>query len=559
MNEQILPPFDPSVRPTTDDRKVWQDYWQQKGQPWRTEPEITTDRQDFLANRLTIKPGIEKGVYPFKGIKLGRADVEWLLDNHENGRGPIDWNDKSQRSRVGLDIRGADLSQENLSGLPLACLHGGLNGDEWSTLSEEEDKLAVVLMNEVNLTEAHLEGALLRGAQLKKASIFRAYLESADLVDADLSQASLSWSHLEGTRLSGAHLEGAHFSGSFLNGASLYQANLKDAILHGAYLERADLSEAFLEEADLSWAKLKNANLNQAQLQGANLRWADLEGVNFSYAILNDQKGIGPFCADAQWGTANLSLIVWTSIAVLGDEYRARQKYEYFSTQRKSIAKRLEEHEIAVRANRQVSVALQTQGLNEHAARFAYQAQVLQQEILWMQLGWGNWIQKMIGVIRGHSLWKGLMRLSWWRILRLLKWKLERSSMWKWWFGSQKWLYKRFRRLRNQMRKLAAFLFSFFFGILAGYGYRPGRAIIWYLTVILGFAIIYTQCGPLRFFPDALVFSIMSFHGRGFFPSLNGQISLHNALVVSAALEAIVGLIIEASFIATFTQRFFKG
>src|SRR6266487_938832 len=551
MNEQIIPPFDPSVRPTTDDRKDWQNYWQQKGRPWRTEPEISTDRQDFLANRLTIKPDIEKGVYPFKGIKLERADVEWLLDNHENGRGPIDWSDKSQRSRVGLDIREADLSQANLSSLPLACLCGGLDGDEWSTLSEE-DKLAVVFMNEVNLTEAHLEGALLRGAQLENASIFRAYLENADLVDAQLSKASLSWSHLEGARLSGAHLEEAYFSGAFLNGASLYQAHLEEAILNGAHLESADLSEAFLEGADLSWAKLKNANLSRAQLQGANLRWADLEGVNFSRAVLNDQKGIGPFCADAQWGTTNLALIVWTSIAVLGDEYRARRKYEYFSTQKKSISKRLEEYEIAIRANRQVSVALQTQGLNEHASRFAYRAQVLQQELIWMQLGCGNWIQKMIEMIQGTAQWKGLMRLSWWRKLSLLTWKLERSSIWKWWFGSQKWLYKRFRRLRNQMRKLAAFLFSFFFGLLAGYGYRPGRTIIWYLTVILGFTIIDTQYGHLRFFPDALVFSIMSFHGRGFSPSLNDQLSLHNALVVSAALEAIVGLIIEFSFIATF-------
>lgn len=245
MNEQIIPSIDPSVRPTTDDRKDWQNYWQQVGRPWHTEPEIPTDRQDFLANRLTIKPDIEKGVYPFKGIKLGRGDVEWLLDNHENGRGPIDWNDKSQRSRVGLDIRGADLSQVNLSGLPLACLRGGLDGDEWSTLSEEEDQLAVVLMNEVNLTEAHLEGAYLRGAHLEKASIYRAYLESADLFDAQLSQASLSWSHLEGASLSGAHLEKAHFSGAFLNGASLYQAHLEEAILHGAHLESADLSEAF--------------------------------------------------------------------------------------------------------------------------------------------------------------------------------------------------------------------------------------------------------------------------------------------------------------------------
>ena len=52
----------------------------------------------------------------------------------------------------------------------------------------------------------------------------------------------------------------------------------------------------------------------------------------------------------------------------------------------------------------------------------------------------------------------------------------------------------------------------------------------------------------------ALIFSITSFHGRGFFP---GGVALDNPLTVVAAAEAIVGLVIEISFIATFTQRFF--
>jgi hypothetical protein len=44
-----------------------------------------------------------------------------------------------------------------------------------------------------------------------------------------------------------------------------------------------------------------------------------------------------------------------------------------------------------------------------------------------------------------------------------------------------------------------------------------------------------------------------SFHGRGFFP---GGVSLEEPLTKLAALEAFVGLMIEVSFIATFTQRF---
>jgi hypothetical protein len=54
-----------------------------------------------------------------------------------------------------------------------------------------------------------------------------------------------------------------------------------------------------------------------------------------------------------------------------------------------------------------------------------------------------------------------------------------------------------------------------------------------------------------------IVFSLTSFHGRGFFPGLGVSASLHSPLVVLAAVEAVVGLLIEISFIATFTQRFF--
>ena len=94
--------------------------------------------------------------------------------------------------------------------------------------------------------------------------------------------------------------------------------------------------------------------------------------------------------------------------------------------------------------------------------------------------------------------------------------------------------------------------------MLAGYGYRPGRSIFWYLVIIVGFALTYHALGQLSLYPpDALVFSLTSFHGRGFFPGLGNEASLHNPLVVLAAIEAIVGLFIEISFIATFTKRFF--
>jgi hypothetical protein len=107
--------------------------------------------------------------------------------------------------------------------------------------------------------------------------------------------------------------------------------------------------------------------------------------------------------------------------------------------------------------------------------------------------------------------------------------------------------------LRRQ-RKLGQYLFSSFLDLLVGYGYRPGRTLFWYLAIIFGFAIAYLEFGHFPLL-DAFIFSLTAFHGRGFFPV--STLLLGDARVIFAAFEAVVGLVIEASLIATFTQRFF--
>jgi len=84
-------------------------------------------------------------------------------------------------------------------------------------------------------------------------------------------------------------------------------------------------------------------------------------------------------------------------------------------------------------------------------------------------------------------------------------------------------------------------------------GYKPGRSLFIYVLMIASFAACYSFFGNLP--PnEALIFSVTSFHGRGFFP---GTFSLGSPITALAALEAVAGLFIEISFIATFTQRFF--
>jgi hypothetical protein len=110
------------------------------------------------------------------------------------------------------------------------------------------------------------------------------------------------------------------------------------------------------------------------------------------------------------------------------------------------------------------------------------------------------------------------------------------------------------REVWLRKRRPLKYALSWLLYLLAGYGYRPGLSLLWYLVILFGFATVYYTFGHISPL-EAFVFSLTAFHGRGFFPGSN--ISLSDSRVLLAAFEAVVGLLIEVSFIATFTQRFF--
>jgi Pentapeptide repeats (8 copies) len=416
---QMTPAPQPPQRPVMPQislpqtHEEWHAHWKTQGQPWRTEPEIDVQRQKELAQRRTIVPDVGKGNYPFSGMKLNRADVEWLLATHDRGRGPVEWSDESQRERKGVDVRGSEMQSVNLGSLPLARLVGGFQFNEWIDATEEQRSLACVILTKADLREAQLEGA----------------------------------------------------------------------------------------------------DLREAQLKGADLRGAQLEGANLRDVIMGNKDSIGPYLADVQWGTINLAVVDWSQVAVLGDEDQARRKYES-SGEQKRKATPLREYRAAMRANRQLSVALQGQGFNEDAARFAYRAQVLQKAVYWFQM-----VQEAIS-------------------------------------------------LHKRMRALGSWLFSWFLFLLAGYGYKPLRSFLAYVLVIAGFATAYyvfglnDLVGPhhvpgphyLSWY-EAFVVSMTAFHGRGFFV---GTFSPGDPQALVAAIEAFLGLLIEVTFIATLTQRLFS-
>ena len=128
----------------------WNAYWQSQDQPWRTEPEIDDQRQAYLVGLRAITPDIERGTYPFAGVRLTRADIEWLLAMHEDGRGPVDWSDPDQRQREGLDLRGADMRGVGLSDLPLARVRGGLTLTEWQGATREQRTQSVLRLEQAD-------------------------------------------------------------------------------------------------------------------------------------------------------------------------------------------------------------------------------------------------------------------------------------------------------------------------------------------------------------------------------------------------------------------------
>jgi hypothetical protein len=95
--------------------------------------------------------------------------------------------------------------------------------------------------------------------------------------------------------------------------------------------------------------------------------------------------------ADVYWRGANLAVVDWLPTPLLGDERTARTPKDE-NGKPKERDTRIAGFQAAVRANRQLAVALKAQGLDEDAGRFAYNAQLLQQQVLRRQRKLGVYI-----------------------------------------------------------------------------------------------------------------------------------------------------------------------
>lgn len=408
----------PSRPPTTRDPDLWRTHWELLGQPWRTEPEIDTQQQEYLAQRRTIVPDVEQGSYPFRNIKLSRADIEWLLATHEQGQGPVKWQDELQRERNGLDLRGADLQNVKLDGLPLARMIGGPTTDNMLKAYREAGLGAAVWLNKATLRDTSLEGAQLSYAHLEKVSLVQAHLDYADLSHTHLERAWLDYATLTNANLQGDHAEGASICGieashmnaenAFLEGVFGEAADLTWANVMGSHLEYATLNKAMCHHADFSRTHLCGTSFQDAHLEGTNMsraclrgrqlsstaldrirRWytgklwdnmpmeeweeasqeifpdhppaANLAGAFFDTATRLNEADFGdvqdgsPKIVDIHWNDVNLSVVDWSVVKLLGDEQQARAMLK--GEQQEKIATVIDTTiDAALRANRQFVV-----------------------------------------------------------------------------------------------------------------------------------------------------------------------------------------------------------
>jgi uncharacterized protein YjbI with pentapeptide repeats len=447
---------------------------------------------------------------PFHGVKLSGADVFCLA---VRALARIDSEKVREEVRVWL-LRAGDEARDAM-GWPLSA-----------------DVMSA------DLSRLHLEFANLSGAALERSVLNGAHLERTDLGGAHLKHASLCGAHLEGANCRNAHLEYAFAHEAHLEGASFNTAHLEGAMLGNAHLERAQFILAHLEEAYLDYAHLAGAVFMEAHLEGTRLLMAHLEGkripaedvvrmqqwvpeypdvlppagLNMAFLdsatmltdiILGDDQFGYAVMGDVHWGDANLAVVNWS---------RAKRGFLGISMVQ---AIELGDERIAHTATDQSGKQ------KDEATRLRQYSYAVRAN------------RQLATVLRQQGLNEDADRFAYHAQV------VQREVL----------------LLQHHYLR---YLGSLFLGLIAGYGYRPLRSFATYLLVVTLFGLSYwalgIQTGHTLTWNEAGVVSLTAFHGRGFFAT---AFQPGDPQAAVAAIEAVIGLLIEITFIATFTQRFF--
>ena len=247
---------------------------------------------------------------------------------------------------------------------------------------------------------------------------------------------------------------------------------------------------------------LEGAYLFGAQLKGADLSKADLESTDLGSANLEGANLRGAWfdSKTVLGGSAldrktGLGDIHWDGIGTVDlTQINWFKVRTLADEQGLSARSSIDDREAPVRAYRQLAAQLRAQGMNEVADRFLYR--------------------------------------------------------------SQKWQ----RRVLLRQGKLGGYLFSLLLAALSGYGYRIWRIFATYALTVAAFAAIFYWIGipndPATTMQghafNALLVSLTAIHGRTFFEQF-----AFTAQGWVAAIESIIGIVIEGVFVAMLIQRFF--
>jgi uncharacterized protein YjbI with pentapeptide repeats len=593
-------PYPPGPQESlANDCDLWRNYWRTRNQPWRTEPEIDDKRRAMLNQYCATISDSEQSCYPFKdiGSKLSRADIEWLLAIQVEGM--VDWSNIHQRERLGLDLRGANLRKLRLSGLPLTRMQGGLIADEWTLATDYQRNMAGV----------HMEGADLRGARLEGADLCGAHLAGADLRGARLEGADLCGAHLAGADLRGAHLEGANLSEAHLEGNEDFPkpANLRMAFFDSSTnltgISLGDETYGFVPVADVCWGKANLAGVDWTQVMKLGdeyetqwklpIEYQAAIRANRQLATELHKQGLNEDAAHFAYRAHVNKRFMRLQQAILPVVLRilVRERMPL-----PKVMLRLEERRYGQRMSRYPL----TSGLLKLIPFLLVLALIALLNPLALLLLLGLCMVAFLAVLlilrrrgpqppqyrRTHRqlpppglLSQGQRRRQQWLLLLgfLLRTPKSRLPLL---MGSQAVALQQIPLLRRLNKRwpvhslpigiLSSFLllllllddtlmcygryvFSLALGLLTGYGYKPARILYWYLVVVFGFAALYAVFGHLAPFV-ALVYSITSFHGRGFFPA--NDVFLGAPAVILAIVEAVIGLLLEICFFATCIWRF---
>jgi uncharacterized protein YjbI with pentapeptide repeats len=551
-----------------DQRKTWLEvsgenmyetaqayYWNNLGQPWRTLPEISSERQSQLLHHLQIQSDTLHSVFPFKEItpNLTRADIEWMISYIEHTAD----NQTSYVKSKPLDLCGANLRELDLSCLPLFHMRFGAHIYEWEQLTIEQQQNVGAHLENCNLSKASLQKAYLCGAHLESACLQYANLQGAHLQGAMLSYATVSHAHLERANLLHACLQKTDIRNSFLqetllNNTILEQADGSEARFYGAEMKNikaagANFRFAHFEHVDLSGSILTNTYLHDAHFEGANLRRAHLEDANLTLTRLRDADITQAHLERANMSGAQCEKSIFAK-AHFDDTDCHRVNFAGANLSEAFFNRGTQLNHVILTSKEGGTVCVADTDWNNVNLAVVEHASL---HMLGDEETIDTTITSKTTKEDRHTYQENLKRAL--RAYRQFAHALQSQGLNE---EANRFYYRSYfvqcKILRSQQpRKLLPYILSLFLALVIGYGYRPVRTLGFYCAIIVLWAILYHINSPYPSWETAFLTSFLSFHGQA---SLTFY-TLNQRLLSLVLVEMIIGLLLEATFIVMVIKR----